>query len=401
VTADAPQQVVIVGASAAGLSTAEALRRGGYANDLTMIGAEVHRPYDRPPLSKQYLSGEWDAERVMLRPAAHLEDLDVESRLGVPAGGLDVGERKVVLTDGSEVHYDRLIVATGVTPKTLPGTQSLRGVHTLRTLDDADGLRGELHAVSRVVVVGAGFLGTEIAAVAASRGADVTLIGKANPLAGIIGAELGAELAALHTSHGVTLKTGQGNAFASILHKGGKATGVALTNGEVIMANLIVVAVGSVPAVGWLYNSGLRLADGIHCAPDSSAAPGVYAAGDVARWHNTLFNVSMRLEHRTNAVDQGIHVAEQILSETSRDYTPVPYFWSDQYDLKLQSYGWLRGHDEVLLTDGSLQEGSFVALFRRGDRLTGVLAARSHKALRTWRQYLYDGASWGDALDAA
>lgn len=366
-----------------------------------MIGAEVHRPYDRPPLSKQYLSGEWDAERVMLRPPAHLEDLDVESRLGVPAGRLDIGDRRVVLTDGSEVSYDRLILATGVTPRTLPGARRLGGVHTLRTLDDADQLRKELHSGSRVFVVGAGFLGTEIAAVAASRGADVALIGNSAPLAGIIGAELGAELAALHTSHGVRLKTGQGNAFASILHNGGKATGVALTNGEVIMADLVVVAVGSSPAVGWLQNSGLNLADGVHCAPDSSAAPGVYAAGDVARWHNTLFNVNMRLEHRTNAVDQGIHVAEQILSDSSRDYTPVPYFWSDQYNLKLQSYGWLRDHDEVLITDGSLREGSFVALFRRGDRLAGVLAARSLKALRTWRQHLCDGASWGDALDAA
>ncbi|YCK79896.1 FAD-dependent oxidoreductase (plasmid) [Arthrobacter sp. D3-18] len=400
-TARAPQRVVIVGASAAGLSTAEALRRGGYANELTMIGAEVHRPYDRPPLSKQYLSGEWDAERIMLRPAAHLEDLDVESRHGVPARGLDIQERKVVLTDGSEINYDRLILATGVNPKALPGAQHLKGVHTLKTLDDAEVLRGELHARSRVVVVGAGFLGTEIAAAAVSRGADVTLIGNSAPLAGIIGPELGAELSALHVSNGVTLKIGRDASVASLVHSRGKVTGVALKNGVIIIADLVVVAVGSVPAVDWLRKSGLRLDDGIQCAPDSSAAPGVYAAGDVARWHNNLFNVSMRLEHRTNAVDQGIHVAEQILSESSRDYTPVPYFWSDQYDMKLQSYGWLRDHDEVLLADGSLQEGSFVALFRRGDRLTGVLAARSHKALRTWRQYLCDGASWGDALDAA
>jgi NADPH-dependent 2,4-dienoyl-CoA reductase/sulfur reductase-like enzyme len=252
-----------------------------------------------------------------------------------------------------------------------------------------------------VIIVGAGFLGTEIAAVVASYGADVTLIGNAAPLARVLGPELGAELGALHTSHGVTLKTGQDNAFASILHKSGKATGVSLKNGEVIMSDLVVVAAGSIPAVGWLHNSGLYLADGVHCAPDSSAAPGVYAAGDVARWPNRLFGVSMRLEHRTNAVDQGIHVAEQLLSGTSCDYAPVPYFWSDQYDLKLQSYGWLRDHDEVLVTEGSLREGRFVALYRRGDRLTGVLAARSHKALRTWRQYLGEGLSWGDALDAA
>jgi len=366
-----------------------------------MIGAEVHRPYDRPPLSKQYLTGEWDTEKIMLRPAAHLEDLDVESRHGIPARGLDMSARKVVLADGEEVSYDRLILATGVSPKTLPGAQHLKGVHTLRTLEDAEGLRCELHAGSRVVVVGAGFLGTEVAAVAASSGAEVTLVGNSAPLAGIIGAELGAELGALHISQGVTLKIGCDAAVESLVHNSAKVIGVTLRNGEVIMADVVVVAVGSVPAVDWLQNSGLNLTDGIYCAPNSLAAPDVYAAGDVARWYNTLFDVSMRLEHRTNAVDQGIHVAEQILSGSSRDYTPVPYFWSDQYDLKLQSYGWLRGHDEVLLTDGCVREGSFVALFRRGDRLTGVLAARSHKALRMWRQHLCDGASWDDALDAA
>lgn len=398
---DAPQEVVIVGASAAGLSTAEALRRGGYANKLTMIGAERHRPYDRPPLSKQYLSGDWDAEKVMLRPAAHLEGLHVESRFGAPATGLDLANQRVMLTDGTEVTYDRLILATGVSPKMLPDTQHLQGIHTLRTIDDADRLRGELDADSRVVVVGAGFLGTEIAAVATSRGARVTLIGNATPLAGILGPELGAQLGDLHAGHGVTLRTGPGASIASVLRQSEKATGVALENGEVIMADLVVVAVGSTPAVRWLRNSAVPVADGILCAPDSSTVPGVYAAGDVARWHNTLFNVSMRLEHRTNAVDQGIHVADQILSGTSSNYTPVPYFWSDQYDLKLQSYGWLRDHDEVLITEGSVQEGKFVALYRRGGRLTGVLAARSHKALRTWRQYLCDGASWGDAIEAA
>jgi NADPH-dependent 2,4-dienoyl-CoA reductase/sulfur reductase-like enzyme len=401
VTAEAPQRIVVVGASAAGLSAAEALRRGGYANKLTIIGAETHRPYDRPPLSKQYLTGEWDAEKVMLRPAAHFEDLGVEGRFGIPAGGLDIAARRVVLTDGAEVGYDTLILATGVSPRTLPNTQHLQGVHTLRTLDDADGLRGELHAGSRVIIVGAGFLGTEIAAVAALHGARVTLIGNAAPLAGLLGPELGTQLGGLHESHGVTLKTGPDAAVASVLHEGARATGVVLRSGEVLLADLVVMAIGSAPAVDWLRTSGLGVADGVSCAPDSSAAPGIYAAGDVARWHNSLFDISMRLEHRTNAVDQGIHVAEQILAGTSRDYTPVPYFWSDQYNLKLQSYGWLRDHDEVLITQGSLSEGKFVALFRRNDRLTGVLAARSHKALRTWRQYLCDGASWGDTLDAA
>lgn len=400
-TPEAPQRIVVVGASAAGLSTAEALRRGGYANKLTMIGAETHRPYDRPPLSKQYLTGEWDAERVMLRSAVHLEDLDVEIRLGIPAGGLDMSARRVVLTDGSEVGYDTLVLATGVSPRTLPNTRHLQGVHTLRTLEDADGLRGELHAESRVVIIGAGFLGTEIAAVAALHGAHVTLIGNAAPLASILGAELGAQLGGLHESHGVTLVAGPDATVTSVLREGARMTGVVLSSGERLPADLVVMAIGSTPAVDWLCTSGLTIADGVSCASDSSAAPGIYAAGDVARWHNSLFDVSMRLEHRTNAVDQGVHVAEQILAGTRRDYTPVPYFWSDQYDLNLQCYGWLRDHDEVLIAEGSLSEGKFVALFRRGERLTGVLGARSHKALRTWREYIRGGASWSDTLDAA
>lgn len=400
-TPEAPQRIVVVGASAAGLSTAEALRRGGYANKLTMIGAETHRPYDRPPLSKQYLTGEWDAERVMLRSAVHLEDLDVEIRLGIPAGGLDMSARRVVLTDGSEVGYDTLVLATGVSPRTLPNTRHLQGVHTLRTLEDADGLRGELHAESRVVIIGAGFLGTEIAAVAALHGAHVTLIGNAAPLASILGAELGAQLGGLHESHGVTLVAGPDATVTSVLREGARTTGVVLSSGERLPADLVVMAIGSTPAVDWLCTSGLTIADGVSCASDSSAAPGIYAAGDVARWHNSLFDVSMRLEHRTNAVDQGVHVAEQILAGTRRDYTPVPYFWSDQYDLNLQCYGWLRDHDEVLIAEGSLSEGKFVALFRRGERLTGVLGARSHKALRTWREYIRGGASWSDTLDAA
>lgn len=400
-TPEAPQRIVVVGASAAGLSTAEALRRGGYANKLTMIGAETHRPYDRPPLSKQYLTGEWDAERVILRSAVHLEDLDVEIRLGIPAGGLDMSARRVVLTDGSEVGYDTLVLATGVSPRTLPNTRHLQGVHTLRTLEDADGLRGELHAESRVVIIGAGFLGTEIAAVAALHGAHVTLIGNAAPLASILGAELGAQLGGLHESHGVTIVAGPDATVTSVLREGARTTGVVLSSGERLPADLVVMAIGSTPAVDWLCTSGLTIADGVSCASDSSAAPGIYAAGDVARWHNSLFDVSMRLEHRTNAVDQGVHVAEQILAGTRRDYTPVPYFWSDQYDLNLQCYGWLRDHDEVLIAEGSLSEGKFVALFRRGERLTGVLGARSHKALRTWREYIRGGASWSDTLDAA
>lgn len=395
-----PHNVVVVGASAAGLSTAEALRRGGYQNKLTVIGAETHLPYDRPPLSKQFLTGDWDADKLMLRSPDHFSDLEVESRLGVPAAALDTKENRLVLADGAEVGYDRLVVATGVSARILPDTDHLQGVHYLRTLDDAVALRDEIGPGQRVIIVGAGFLGTEVAAVAVSAGADVTLLCKsAAPLDAVIGTDIGCQLADLHTSRGVKVKTGA--AVAHVLDYGGRAGGVALASGEVVLSDVVVVAIGSVPAVDWLHGSGLNLADGVVCAPDSAAAPGIYAVGDVSRWHNHLFDVSMRLEHRTNAVEQGIHVAEQIVSGTRWDYTPVPYFWSDQYDVKLQSYGVLRDHDEVLITEGCVQEGKFVALFRRQGRLSGVLAARSVKSLRKWRELICDGISWKEALDAS
>jgi NADPH-dependent 2,4-dienoyl-CoA reductase/sulfur reductase-like enzyme len=401
VKTEIPDRVVIVGASAAGLSAAEALRRGGYENKLTMIGAESHHPYDRPPLSKQFLTGEWDTGRVMLRQENHLADLDVTAELGVPAAGLDATGRRILLANGREVSYDHVILATGVTPKVLPQVAAVRGVHTLRTLDDALALKAELAYCSRMIVVGAGFLGTEIAAVAASAGLDVTILSKsAVPLAGALGPEIGAELAALHQSRGVTIRTGHEAAITCVASDGSKVTGAVLRNGEILPADIIVVAVGSLPSVGWLRGSGLHIGDGIECGPDSLTAPGIHAAGDVARWHNRLFGVRMRVEHRTNAVDHGIHVAEQVLAGTEHDYTPVPYFWSDQYDLKLQSYGWLRNHDEVLLTEGSVRDGKFVAIFRRDNRLTGVVAARSVKALRKWRQLIVDQVTWGEALDS-
>ncbi len=389
----------MVGASAAGLAAAETLRRAGYDGTVTLVGDEPHAPYDRPPLSKQILGGQWDAGRLPLRGRDELDALGLDLRLGVAATGLDPAGRTVALADGAEVPYDGLVVATGVRPRRLPGDG---GAHVLRTLDDALGLRDRLTAGTRLVVVGAGFLGAEAAAVARGLGAEVTLLEPAPvPLAPAVGEEVGRVLSRAHLDHGVDLRTGVTVTEAT----GG---GVRLTDGGRVAADEVLVAVGSVPNTEWLEGSGLTVGNGLECDEFSAAAPGVYGAGDVACWHNPLFGTVMRIEHRTNATEQGMAAARNLLApepEARRPYQPVPYFWSDQYGMRIQAYGHLRGHDEVAVVEGSLEEGAegaFLAAYRRGDRLTGVLAVgMSPRVLRDWRRSIAAGARWADAVRRA
>ncbi|MFE7278307.1 NAD(P)/FAD-dependent oxidoreductase [Streptomyces sp. NPDC057623] len=387
------RRIVVVGASAAGLAAAETLRREGYDGTLTLVGDEPHAPYDRPPLSKQILSGEWGTQRLPLRPFADLDALDLDLRLGLAATGLDVTDRTVRLADGSAVPYEGLIVATGVRPRRLPG----EGAHVLRTLDDALALRDRLKPGSRLVVVGAGFLGAEAAAVAWRLGCEVTLLEPAPvPLAHAVGAEVGRVLSQAHLDHGVKLRTGVTVTEVT-------EDGVRLADSEVVYGDEILVAAGSLPNTEWLAGSGLTVGDGVVCDQYCEAAQGVYAAGDVARWHNPLFGTAMRVEHRTNAAEQGMAAARNLLAapEARKPFAPVPYFWSDQYDMKIQAYGYLRGHDEVALVDGDLAAGRFIAVYRNGEKLVGVLSVgMPPKAIRAWRQAIAAGTSWDEAVPA-
>ncbi|WP_329074991.1 NAD(P)/FAD-dependent oxidoreductase [Streptomyces niveus] len=394
------KRIVIVGVSAAGLAAAETLRREGYDGTLTLVGDEPHPPYDRPPLSKQVLSGQWDADRTALRAAEDLAALGLDLRLGVAAVDLDPVRRLVWLADGSPVPYDRLVVATGVRPRRLPGD---RDTHVLRTLDDALALRDRIGPGRRLVVVGAGFLGAEAAAVASKLGAQVTLLEPAPvPLAHAVGLEVGQALAQAHRERGVELRCGVTVTEAT-------EDGVRLADGEVVEGDEILVAIGSLPNTDWLVGSGLTVGDGVVCDQYCQAAwgsprpeaGGVYAAGDVARWYNPLFGTSMRIEHRTNAAEQGMAAARNLLAAPGalKPFTPVPYFWSDQYDMKIQAYGYLRGHDEVAVVEGNLAERRFLAAYRTGDRITGALAVgMPAKAIRQWRQVIAVRAAWDDAV---
>ncbi|KOG17742.1 NAD(P)/FAD-dependent oxidoreductase [Streptomyces viridochromogenes] len=384
------RSIVVVGASAAGLAAAETLRREGYAGSLTLVGDEPLAPYDRPPLSKQVLAAEWEPERLALRTPDDLAGLDLDLRLGVAATGLQLLGGAVELADGTTLPYDGLILATGVRPRRLPGA----GGHVLRTLDDALRLRDRLTPGRRLVVVGAGFLGAEAAAVAWRLGCEVTLLEPAPvPLAHAVGAEVGAMLTRAHLERGVDLRCGT---TVTEVTEGG----VRLADGELVEADEVLIAIGSLPNTDWLDGSGLAVGDGVVCDEYCEAARNVYAAGDVARWYNPLFGQSMRIEHRTNAAEQGMAAARNLLNPDARKpFAPVPYFWSDQYDMKIRAYGCLRGHDEVTVVAGDLAEGRFVAAYRRGDRVTGALAVgMPPKAIRQWRQAIMTGAGWAGTV---
>ncbi|WP_433517946.1 NAD(P)/FAD-dependent oxidoreductase [Nonomuraea sp. CA-143628] len=384
----APSSVLVVGASAAGLATAEALRRKGYQGGLTVLGAEPHLPYDRPPLSKQVLSGAWDPERAQLRPRTALDGLDAEFVLADPAVGLDVTARTVHTAAGRALRADAIVVATGLRARTLPGQADLTGVHVLRTLDDALALRADLLTASRLVVVGEGVLGAEIAATARGLGLEVTMAGPlAAPLAGQIGPSVAGLLAELHTERGVRLRLGAG--VDRLTGQDGKVTGVRLVTGEVVPADVVVVAIGSDPATGWLADSGLRVDNGLVCDSRCRAAEGIYAVGDVARWQHDRFGTLLRLENRTNATEQAGAVAAGILGD-DQPYCPVPYFWTDQFDTKIQVHGVLPADAEVTVVEGERSARRFVALYRSEGRVTGVLGWNMPKQTRLRRQEVVD-----------
>lgn len=384
--------VLVVGASAAGLSTVEALRRHGYPGRVTVLGAETHPPYDRPPLSKQVLAGTWLPERAQLRPEEALSALGADFVLGDPAVALDAATHTVRTASGRVLRADAVVVATGTRPRTLPGQTGLAGVHVLRTLDDAIALRAGLLCAARLVVVGDGVLGAEIAATARTMGLDVTLAGPQHaPMANQLGHGAADLLAALHTARGTRLRPGAGAGAGALVGEAGAVTGVRLDDGDVLPADVVVVAIGAEPVTDWLRDSGLRVDNGLVCDSRCRAADGVYAVGDVARWQHDHLGTPLRLENRTNAGEQAMVVAANILG-ADRAYTPVPYFWTDQFDAKIQVHGVVPAgaEAEMAVVDGDPAAGRFVARYRRDGRVTGVLGWNMPKQTRLRRQDVAD-----------
>ncbi|WP_210949060.1 NAD(P)/FAD-dependent oxidoreductase [Streptomyces sp. MK37H] len=396
----APRNVVIVGASVAGLTAAVTLRTEGYDGRLTLIGDEPHTPYNRPPLSKQILAGTWEPDRIKLRTDEELSALDARLLFGSSATGLDTDARRVVLDGGDSVSYDALVIATGVTPNSLPGAHHLAGVHLLRTLDDALALRADLRRKPgvRVAVVGAGFLGSEAAAAARRMRLDVTMIDpRPMPMRRQFGDRIAALVGQLHKKNGVSMRCGTG--VRRFFESGGRVTGLELTDGTLLDADVVVVAIGAAPAIGWLAGSGLELGNGVECDPTCRAAPGVYAAGDVASWHNNHFGCRMRLEHRLNATEQARAVAHNVLGE-NQPFAPVPYFWTDQYDAHIQAYGIFPADAELAVLHGELEGGHFVVAYGHRGRVVGVLGWNSPCELRKLRQLVVDRAPWASILPA-
>jgi NADPH-dependent 2,4-dienoyl-CoA reductase/sulfur reductase-like enzyme len=394
--------IVIVGASLAGLRAAEELRHLGHDAPITIVGDEPHRPYDRPPLSKQVLAGTKPPESTeLLVTSGTVDDLGLDWRLGQSATGLDVANRTVLLGGGERLSYDGLVIATGASPKRLPGTDHLENVRTLRTLDDCLAIRDALDAApARVAVVGAGFIGAEVAATCRGRGIDVTLIEALPvPLERGLGPQMGAIVAEVHRDHGVDVRLGVG---VVLIEGADRAERIRLTDGTVIDVDLVVIGIGVTPNTGWLEGSGLTIDNGIVCDATCTAAPGVVAAGDVARWYNDRFGEVMRVEHWDNAIAMGTHAARALLAGSAASaFRPVPWFWSDQYDRKIQLAGVAGPEDRVEVVSGSVDDRRFVAFYGRDDRIVGVLGMNQPAKVMRWRSLVEDRASWDTALRTA
>ena len=393
-------KIAVVGASLAGLRAVEFFRRAGFDGELVLVGDERHLPYDRPPLSKEVLRGEWTQDRIALRRKSY-DDLRVELVLGRSAVELCTEAGEVRLEDGDSVSYDGLLIATGGRARALPDQRALDGVFTLRTLDDSLAIRAALQTKPRVVVVGAGFIGAEVAASARQLGLDVTMIeALETPLARTLGPEIGGILQQAHERRGVRVLCGR---RVERFEGTERVTGLTLDDGTTLDCGLVVVGIGMTPSVAWLEGSGVELDDGVRCDETlSTSVPGIVAAGDVANWFNPLFEERMRVEHWTNAVEQARHAVSTLLAAAgeAKPFSSVPMFWSDQFEIKIQGAGRPRPGDALSVIRHSNAE-QLVALYSRAGRVVGAVAFNQPPKLIQLRMLIAKGGTLDEAVQIA
>jgi NADPH-dependent 2,4-dienoyl-CoA reductase/sulfur reductase-like enzyme len=398
--------VVIVGASLASLRAAESLRSNGFDGTITAIGNESRGLYDRPPLSKKFLAGEWDADRIALRKQEEISALKVDWRFGTTATALDAHTKTVTTTAGN-FTYDACIIATGGTVRRLPNQPNHTGIHTLRTISDAEALRDDLAPGKKLVVIGAGFIGLEAAATAKAKGCDVTVLeGLPAPLIRGLGEDMGRTVARVHHDNGVTIRC---NVRVEEILGGPHVTGVRITTEhnttEIVDADIVLVGIGVAPATDWLANSGLTINDGIVCDEHLQCAPNVFVAGDITRWPNALFSdiePTMRVEHWTTAAEQGAHAATNAVALLNNQpltpYAAVPFFWSDQFTSRIQFLGRGTNATDVRIVAGNPDDGKFAAAYFANDRLTAVLGVSMPKAVMPARKLLQEHTSTAQAI---
>ena len=383
---------MIVGGGLAAARTAEQLRRSEFAGAITIVSDEDHLPYDRPPLSKEVLRAETDD--VTLKPAEFYADNDITVLLGNGAKSVDTVAKKLTLTDGTEVGYDELVIATGLLPKRIPSFPDLAGIHVLRSLDESRALRTEAGSASRAVVVGAGFIGCEVAASLRALGVDVVLVEpQPAPLASVLGEKIGGLITRLHRAEGVDVRCGVGVERVS---GEDRVRSVTLSDGTELDADLVVVGIGSHPATDWLRDSGITVDNGVVCDEvGRTTAPHVWAIGDVASWLDVVAG-QVRVEHWSNVADQARAMVPAMLGQEASAVATVPYFWSDQYDVKIQCLGEPEPGDTVHVVEDDGRK--FLAYYERDGIVVGVVGGGMPGKVMKTRGKISARASIADVL---
>lgn len=386
--------IVIVGGGLGATRLAEQLRRADYGGPITIVSDELHLPYDRPPLSKEVLRNpEID---VTLKPQEFYDEQNITLRLGAAATGVDVDAQTVSLSDGSALPYDELIISTGVVPKRIPSFPDLPGIHVLRNFDEGAKLRAEAGSARRAVIVGAGFIGCEVAASLRALGVDVVLVEpQPEPLASVLGTQIGALVSRLHRAEGVDLRTQTGVSGVSGTDR---VRSVTLSDGTEVDADLVVVGIGSRPATDWLEGSAIEVDNGIVCdAVGRTSAAHVWALGDVASWKDAAGH-QVRVEHWSNVAEQARVLVPALLGQDTPEAVVVPYFWSDQYDVKIQCLGEPEADDVVHLVEDDGRK--FLAFYERDGVVVGVVGGGMPGKVMKARAKIAAGAPISEVLPA-